>query len=161
MQKNLKIKENIIEKNKFIFALGIIIIFAVVGAGISIVFGRFVSFSDTSADVLAPKKTEVAGKIGAPTAQAGGAIAFNPPSVQDAPANIKDAVMLGHNILTDTGKYAGQYVGNKLDLFKLSFQRGHDPRREKRRPLACGRGRKLSPVQEEAKLFRGPRNPDK
>lgn len=112
------------EKNKVIFALEIILIFAVVGAGISIVFGRFVSFSDISSVVAASEKTDVAVQTGMATSHAGGAIAFNPPSVQDAPANIKDAVMLGHNILTDTGKYAGQYVGNKLDCSNCHFKGG-------------------------------------
>ena len=111
-------------KNRLTFALRVIIIFVVVGAGSSIVFGRFVGFSDISSVVAAAEKTDVAAQTGMATSPAGCAIAFNPPAIQDAPANIKDAVMLGHNILTDTGKYAGQYVGNKLDCSNCHFKGG-------------------------------------
>ena len=39
---------------------------------------------------------------------------FNPPQPQDAPKDIREAVMLGYNILTDTAQYAGEHVGNEL-----------------------------------------------
>ena len=79
-------------KDRVLYALGTILIFAVVAAGISIVFGRFVSFSDISNAVGMLKTTDVVVQTGVATAHGGGAIVFNPPAVHDAPANINDAV---------------------------------------------------------------------
>ncbi len=39
---------------------------------------------------------------------------FNPPRPQDAPEDIREAVMLGYNIINDTAQYAAEYVGNEL-----------------------------------------------
>ena len=39
---------------------------------------------------------------------------FSPPRPQDAPENIRDAVMLGYNIINDTAKFAPNHVGNEL-----------------------------------------------
>ena len=39
---------------------------------------------------------------------------FNPPKPQDAPEDMREAVMLGYNIINDTAQYAGQHVGNEL-----------------------------------------------
>ncbi len=105
------------KSNRFIFALVITVTFAVVGAGISLIFSKFIDFSNARGIETVAQKS-IAAK------QTGGAVVFNPPLPQDAPANIKDAVMLGHNILTDTGKYAGQYVGNKLDCSNCHFKGG-------------------------------------
>ncbi len=105
------------KNNRFIFALVVIAAFAVVGAGISLIFSRFIDFSDAKSIETVAQKS-IAAK------QAVGAVVFNPPLPRDAPANIKDAVMLGYNILTDTGKYAGQYVGNKLICSNCHFKGG-------------------------------------
>ncbi len=53
-----------------------------------------------------------------------GEIKYNPPSPKDAPANIRDAVMLGYNIMNNTSKYAGKYVGNKLNCSNCHFNGG-------------------------------------
>lgn len=39
---------------------------------------------------------------------------FNPPRPQDAPEDIREAVMLGYNIINDTAQYAPEHVGNEL-----------------------------------------------
>ena len=105
------------KSNKFIFALVIAVTFAIVGAGISLVFSKFIDFSDASEiATVAPKS--IAAK------QAENAVVFNPPLPQDAPTNIRNAVMLGYNILMDTRKYAGQYVGNKLTCSNCHFKGG-------------------------------------
>ena len=39
---------------------------------------------------------------------------FNPPKPQDAPEDIREAVMLGYNIINDTAQYAPEHVGNEL-----------------------------------------------
>lgn len=105
------------KSNRFIFALVITVAFAIVGAGISLFFSKFIDFSDARGIETVPQKS-IAAK------QAGGAVVFNPPLPQDAPTNIKDAVMLGYNILTDTRKYAAGYVGNKLDCDNCHFKGG-------------------------------------
>ncbi|HZE21181.1 MAG TPA: c-type cytochrome, partial [Desulfobaccales bacterium] len=49
---------------------------------------------------------------------------YNPPTPESAPANIKDAVLLGYHILKETIKYAGKYVGNKLACTNCHFHAG-------------------------------------
>ncbi|MHB8093201.1 MAG: c-type cytochrome [Syntrophales bacterium] len=105
------------KSNRFIFVLVITLSFAIVGAGISLIFSKFIDFSNARGIETIPQKSIAAKK-------AGGAVVFNPPLPQDAPANIKDAVMLGYNILTDTEKYAGPYVGNKLICSNCHFKGG-------------------------------------
>ena len=51
-------------------------------------------------------------------------IKYNPPSPKEAPANIRDAVMLGYNIMNNTPKYAGKYTGNKLSCTNCHFNGG-------------------------------------
>ena len=53
-----------------------------------------------------------------------GNIIYNPPLPKDAPKNIRDAVMLGYNIMDSTKKYAGEYVGNKLRCSNCHFNGG-------------------------------------
>jgi len=52
------------------------------------------------------------------------AVVYNPPAPKDAPASIKDAVMLGYHILKETNKYAGAYVGNALSCTNCHFNAG-------------------------------------
>ena len=63
----------------------------------------------------APVRQTPASQIAAPM-QAGPSaeVQFNPPRPQDAPEDIREAVMLGYNIINDTAQYAGQHVGNEL-----------------------------------------------
>ena len=39
---------------------------------------------------------------------------YAPPRPQDAPESIREAVMLGYNIINDTAQYAPEHVGNEL-----------------------------------------------
>ncbi len=105
------------KSNRFIFALVITVTFAIVGAGLSLIFSRFIDFSNARGIETVAQKS-VAAK------QTGGAVVFNPPLPQEAPANIKDAVMLGYNIMMNTRKYAAGYVGNKLNCTNCHFNGG-------------------------------------
>ena len=49
---------------------------------------------------------------------------YNPPSPQEAPNDIKDAVILGYHIVVDTQTYASQYTGNKLNCINCHFEGG-------------------------------------
>lgn len=90
-----------------------LIIFAVIGAALSLIFSRFIVFgSSKTIETSAPKTKPV------------GAVFYNPPLSQDAPENIKYAVMLGYNIMTDTRKYAAGYIGNRLDCDDCHFKGG-------------------------------------
>lgn len=51
-------------------------------------------------------------------------VAFNPPALEDAPENIRNAVMLGYKIMTETKKYAGEYIGNDLSCTNCHFDGG-------------------------------------
>lgn len=49
---------------------------------------------------------------------------FHPPRPDDAPPPIRDAVLLGYDIMLDTGSYAKPYVGNKLTCSNCHFRGG-------------------------------------
>jgi thiosulfate dehydrogenase len=49
---------------------------------------------------------------------------FNPPSLSDAPKEIRDMVRRGYNIVHETHKYAPNHVGNKLDCTNCHFNAG-------------------------------------
>jgi thiosulfate dehydrogenase len=51
-------------------------------------------------------------------------LVFEPPRPEEAPPELRDAVMLGYNIMQDTPKYASAYVGNKLTCSNCHFQGG-------------------------------------
>ena len=53
-----------------------------------------------------------------------GSVKYNPPSPEEAPANIRNEVMLGYKIMDSTKKYAGEYVGNKLNCSNCHFNGG-------------------------------------
>lgn len=50
--------------------------------------------------------------------------AFNPPALEDAPEKNREAVLLGYKIMTETKKYAPQYVGNGLSCTNCHFDGG-------------------------------------
>lgn len=49
---------------------------------------------------------------------------FNPPSPAEAPESIRAEVMLGYKIMTETKKYAGEYVNNDLSCSSCHFDGG-------------------------------------
>lgn len=49
---------------------------------------------------------------------------YAPPQLQDAPANMRDSVILGGSILTDTQKALAGTVGNKLTCSNCHFNGG-------------------------------------
>ncbi len=51
-------------------------------------------------------------------------VTYNPPRPQDAPADIRDAVLLGQNILSDTQKTVPTYVGNNVKCTNCHFNQG-------------------------------------
>ncbi len=63
-----------------------------------------------------PAKGPVTGQVPVAT--------FAPPTPQSAPPDIRDAVMLGYNIMKHTDKYAPKYVGNKLSCTNCHFDGG-------------------------------------
>jgi thiosulfate dehydrogenase len=50
--------------------------------------------------------------------------AFNPPAPEDAPEKIRPMVMLGYKIMTETKKYAPEYVGNDMACTNCHFDGG-------------------------------------
>jgi thiosulfate dehydrogenase len=49
---------------------------------------------------------------------------FRPPRPEDAPPQLRDAVMLGYDIMLDSPTYAPAYVGNKLSCSNCHFRAG-------------------------------------
>lgn len=71
-----------------------------------------------SQQIIAPEKT--GRSVTVPTNQ----VSFHPPRPEDAPEDIRKEVMIGYKIMTETKKYAGQYVGNDLSCTNCHFDGG-------------------------------------
>ncbi|MGO8760467.1 MAG: c-type cytochrome [Desulfobaccales bacterium] len=100
--------------HKMAFPLVIVFVFAVVGGVLSLVLGNFLHFSETPHIAT----TAPASPPGALRA------VYNPPSPQEAPEAIRDAVLLGYKIMMQTRQYAAAYVGNKLGCVSCHFKGG-------------------------------------
>jgi thiosulfate dehydrogenase len=100
--------------HKMAFPLVIVLILAVVGGILSLVFSNFLNFSET------PRAASTA-----PAAPPEARRAFyNPPAPQEAPESIRQVVLLGYHLMVDTRKYAPVYVGNKLRCRSCHFKGG-------------------------------------
>jgi thiosulfate dehydrogenase len=53
-----------------------------------------------------------------------GELQYNPPKPEDAPKEIRDVVLLGHKIVTETKKNLPDYVGNDLNCHNCHFEGG-------------------------------------
>lgn len=105
------------KKNNILFTLVIILLSAIAGGALSLMFSKFIHTDKV--EIPKPSATpspSVTEKIAS--------VSFNPPQPQEAPPDIRDAVMLGYNILMDTQKYAPQYVGNKMKCRNCHFEAG-------------------------------------
>jgi thiosulfate dehydrogenase len=108
------------KKNAMLFSLILILCFAIVGGVLSLIFGLFLNFG--AGEETVQKVTPAIQPATATPAEV--PVLFHPPSPRDAPADLRDAVLLGHNILMDTQKYAARYVGNKLNCKNCHFEAG-------------------------------------
>lgn len=101
------------KKNNVFFNLFVILISAMVGGALSLILSQFIHFSPGEIPKPPSSITEKTSSV-----------SFNPPQPQEAPPDIRDAVMLGYNIMMDTPKYASQYVGNKMKCRNCHFEAG-------------------------------------
>ncbi len=88
-----------------------------VGGALVLLYGKFIHMNMAEIPKQSAAQSTSAAKLSS-------AVAFNPPQPQEAPPDIKDAVMLGYNILMDTQKHAPQYVGNKMNCRNCHFDAG-------------------------------------
>jgi len=93
--------------------LTMLVVVALIGGAVAAVLSNIVTFT--------PLNAPAALSAAAPTQ---GGIVFQPPAPQDAPSDLKDAIMLGYNIMNDTPKYAPKYSGNKLSCRNCHFDAG-------------------------------------
>ncbi len=98
------------KKKNILFILVIMVLSAIVGGALSLMFRK--SIHSGKVDTRKPSASPII------------SISFNPPQPQDAPPDIRDAVMLGYNILMDTQNYAPQYVGNKMKCRNCHLEAG-------------------------------------
>jgi len=89
------------------FAVVVVLVVVVVGAALSLVFSPFLS--------LRPVPYVPVGGEAMPSGPPTGELRFGPPALDAAPADVRDAVKRGHDILTNTRDLLPQNVGNKLD----------------------------------------------
>ena len=93
-----------------------------VAAILTLVLTQFVNFGPVPAALTLPPPSPAVG-AGAGQPQVQGAV-YNPPRPEDAPADMREAVMLGYTIVTDTQKVAANYVGNELTCSNCHFGGG-------------------------------------
>jgi thiosulfate dehydrogenase len=88
------------------------------GSVLCVVFGRLVNPSPSTRQPQAP--------IDPATFRSGdsGVVVYQPPRPEDAPQDIREAVQLGYDIMIDTPKYAGAYVGDRLTCSNCHFRGG-------------------------------------
>ena len=101
------------KKNNILSTLVIILLSVIVGGALSLILSKFIDFSPS--EIPKPPAT---------ITEKTSSVSFNPPQPQEAPPDIRDAVMLGYNIMMDTPKYAPQYVGNKMKCRNCHFEAG-------------------------------------
>jgi thiosulfate dehydrogenase len=110
-------------RNRLAYVIALAVVLVAGGAVLSLVFTRFVNFG-----AVAAAPATLPAPIMTPAPPPGGAapeaVAYAPPKIEDAPENIREAVILGANILTDTQKYAGAYVGNDMKCTNCHFNAG-------------------------------------
>ena len=105
------------KKKNILSTLVIILLSAVVGGALSLTLSKFIH----SGKVETPQPSATPSTSVTPKTLS---VSFNPPQPQEAPPDIRDAVMLGFNILMDTQRYAPQYVGNKMKCRNCHFEAG-------------------------------------
>ena len=105
------------KKNAILFGLVTILLPAIAGGILSLILSNFISLSPL-------KISKPSGAPSPSTIEKINTVPFNPPQPQEAPPDIRDAVMLGYNILMETQKYVPQYVGNKLNCRNCHFEAG-------------------------------------
>ncbi|MGZ3536343.1 MAG: c-type cytochrome [Thermodesulfobacteriota bacterium] len=105
------------KKNNILFTLVIILLSAIAGGSLSLLFSKFIHSGKVEGHKSsATPGTSITDRILS--------VSFNPPQPQEAPPDIKNAVMLGYNILMDTQNYAPQYAGNKMKCRNCHFEAG-------------------------------------
>jgi thiosulfate dehydrogenase len=85
-----------------------------VGGVLAFIFSNFLYFPETPG-VATTASPSPPGSLKA---------VYNPPSPREAPESIREAVLLGYNIMMDTRRYAAAYVGNKLRCVSCHFKGG-------------------------------------
>jgi thiosulfate dehydrogenase len=105
------------ERKIILFSTILVVVLVVAAAGLLLFFGGL-----TRSSRPWPEATIVKGRGALGPAE----VVFNPPAPEAAPASIRNAVMLGYNILMNTQKYAPQYVGNKLNCRNCHFEAGRE-----------------------------------
>lgn len=103
-------------RNRYIDVVVIVLLCVAVTAALTLILAQFVDFAPVPPSSVV--RTTAAGQPQALVA------VYKPPRLEDAPADLKDAVMLGAGIVTDTRKLAASYVGNTLACSNCHFGGG-------------------------------------
>lgn len=107
------------------FALVSLVTLTAIAAILALVFSGFLDFQSTPP---IPSQSRGAAALTIadqpPVIQSEGVPVYSPPRPEEAPEDIREAVMLGYNIIVDTKTYAGEYVGNDLNCTNCHFNGG-------------------------------------
>ncbi len=109
-------------RNRYTNVVVIVLLAVVVTAALTMILGQLVDF--TSAPTISVAPAPVAPQAAAVDQPRAPAVVYNPPPLENAPADLKDAVMLGASVMTDTQKVAASYVGNNLACSNCHFSGG-------------------------------------
>jgi thiosulfate dehydrogenase len=115
----LKQNDKVPIRPRVFFAVSLLTLVVIAG-GLAVFASRFAGSVPSPLPIL-PQNTAGSRES---TLNLHGRVAYNPPRLADAPEQIRDVVMLGYNILTETTKYAQPYVGNTLKCTNCHLKSG-------------------------------------
>ena len=107
-------------RQDWIFSIIIILAFAIIGTTLSQVFENFIDFSDAGGK-------EMVSKPALPTVKRQvtlNPVRYAPPDLADAPEDVKTAILLGYNIMTETPRYAGKFIRANMSCSSCHFHGG-------------------------------------
>lgn len=110
------------KRTDLVFSLVMVGGMAAIGAVLILIFARFIDFGEELKPSQSVRPLTVAGEP--PVIQSEGVPLYSPPRPEEAPEGIREAVMLGYNIIVDTQTYARDYVGNELNCTNCHFNGG-------------------------------------
>jgi thiosulfate dehydrogenase len=107
------------DRRDVLFLALIVVTVAAIGGALTFIFSKAIYFGEPDVVPLSlPMESSVNRTASAREAE------FKPPSLADAPPDLRDVVMLGYNIMMNTQRYAGEYVGNELECRNCHFEAG-------------------------------------
>lgn len=103
------------------YGLFVVIGLVVIAGILSLIFSNFIDLRPAAGQASQANPVQAVHSTPLP---AKSQVDYSPPRPEDAPQDIRDAVMLGYNIMTQTKQYAKDYTGNEMNCSNCHFNGG-------------------------------------